>query len=118
VGEYFGIRTLNRATAITIGNDIYFRSTEVYNPDSPGGIGDIAHEIRHVEQQQRPDYSFAKYVAEYTELRRLGFDDDTAYRNTTYEKEAFKTEELVQKDLENLQKQLDTDNSPCPPRSP
>jgi RHS repeat-associated protein len=116
--NYFGIRALNGATAITIGNDIYFRSTEVYNPDTATGIGDIAHEIRHVEQQRRPNYSYANYVAEYAELRRLGFDDNTAYRNTTDEKEAFKTGALVQKDLENLQKQLNTDNSPCPPRSP
>lgn len=116
--DYFGVQTLNGASAITIGNDVYFRSKNNYNPDSPKGIGDIAHEVTHVAQQHRPNYSYTKYVDEYLSLRKAGFDDRTAYENTFDEKEAFKTGALVEKDLRNLQRQLNTDNSPCPPRRP
>ncbi len=36
--------------ATTIGNTIYFRQLEQFDPHSPAGLALLAHEIRHVEQ--------------------------------------------------------------------
>lgn len=42
-----------RAEAFTVGNDIYFASGR-YQPDTPGGLNLLAHELTHVVQQGAP----------------------------------------------------------------
>ena len=42
-----------RAEAFTVGNDIYFASGR-YQPDTPGGLNLLAHELTHVVQQDAP----------------------------------------------------------------
>lgn len=42
-----------RAEAFTVGNDIYFASGR-YQPETPGGLNLLAHELTHVVQQDAP----------------------------------------------------------------
>lgn len=42
-----------RADAVTVGKDIYFRSG-AFAPQSPAGLGLIAHELTHVAESDRP----------------------------------------------------------------
>jgi YD repeat-containing protein len=115
--DAIGIQTLNGADALTVGNTIYFRSKEVYNPDSIAGIALIGHELRHVEQSQHGKFGDVQYVHEYLELRKMGLSDYDAYRSISSEREAFKTQDIIKNDLEHLKKQLGGDAfwSPCPP---
>ena len=115
--DVVGIQALNGAAAITIGNTIIFRSRQDYNPDSIGGIALIGHEVTHAGQSQSGRFGDVQYVREYLELRRAGFSDSAAYRNITAEREAFRTQGIIRKDLENLKKQIGGDAfwPPCPP---
>lgn len=112
-----GIQVLNGATAITVGNFITFRSRSDYNPDSIQGMGDIGHEITHVGQEQAGRFGDFQYIREYLNNRSLGMSDYQAYRNISTEREAFKMQDTIKKDLENLKTQLGGDAfwSPCPP---
>jgi Domain of unknown function (DUF4157) len=111
---------LEKAGAITIGDDIYFRDVEHYNPDSIRGIGDLGHEVEHNKQYHRLGgfKFFVRYNAEYVELRRAGLDDDSAYRAISFEQEAENKRKLIERDLENLRMQLGGDRfwAPYPPR--
>lgn len=53
--------------AITLGDTIYFRSLDYYNPHSASGLALLAHELKHVEQyKQRGLFKFyAAYVWDY-----------------------------------------------------
>jgi Domain of unknown function (DUF4157) len=42
-----------RADAVTVGREIYFRS-RAFAPQSPAGLGLIAHELTHVAESERP----------------------------------------------------------------
>jgi hypothetical protein len=42
-----------RADAVTIGPEMYFRA-HTYSPDDPAGLGLIAHEVTHVAEWTRP----------------------------------------------------------------
>jgi RHS repeat-associated protein len=112
-----GIQVLNGATAITVGSVITFRSRSDYNPDSIQGIALIGHETTHVGQEQAGRFGDFQYVREYLNNRALGMSDYQAYRNISTEREAFKMQGVIQKDLENLKKQLGGDAfwAPCPP---
>jgi hypothetical protein len=67
--------------AYTEGNRIYFQKGE-YDPNSVKGLSDIGHELTHSQQYaQLGSAEFqSRYLAEYTALRALGLDHDTAYR--------------------------------------
>jgi hypothetical protein len=41
------------ARAVTVGKDIYFRS-DAFVPDTPAGLGLLAHELTHVAESERP----------------------------------------------------------------
>ena len=116
-----GIQVLNGATAITVGNVITFRSRSDYNPDSLNpinGIALIGHEITHVGQEQAGRFGDFQYVREYLNNRAAGMSDYQAYRNISTEREAFKMQGIIQKDLENLKRQLGGNVSwgfPCQP---
>jgi hypothetical protein len=113
VFDYVGVETLRDARAIVIGNDIYFRSKDFYNPDSISGIAEIGHEVTHVAQKLSP----TQYIGGYLKLRQEGLNDHDAYRFNPPESEAFKKQELIERDLTNLRNQLGEDVfwSPCPP---
>jgi hypothetical protein len=110
-----GIQVLNGATAITVGNVITFRSRSDYNPDT--GLAVIGHEITHVGQEQAGRFGDFQYIREYLNNRAGGMSDYQAYRNISTEREAFKMEGTIQKDLDNLKRQLGGDAfwAPCPP---
>ena len=77
--------------AITLGRSVYFR---------PGTRIDarlVAHELVHIEQQQREGLfrHAARYLREYARLRRR-LDAMAAYRAISYEEEArLRAEEIV-----------------------
>ena len=115
-----GIQVLNGATAITVGNVITFRSRADYNPDSlntQNGSALIGHEITHVGQEQAGRFGGLQYIREYLNNRALGMSDYQAYRNISTEREAFKMQDTIKKDLENLKRQIGGDAfwAPCPP---
>ncbi|MBS1252609.1 MAG: hypothetical protein MAG451_01650 [Anaerolineales bacterium] len=72
-------------TATTIGDTIYFRKPEGFDPHSPAGLALLAHEIRHVEQyrEQGGIIGFAlNYVREY---RHGGYGIDISFEAEAYE---------------------------------
>jgi hypothetical protein len=52
-----------RADAVTIGKEIYFRS-EKFAPQSPAGLGLIAHELTHVAESNRPGVSLRRATSD------------------------------------------------------
>jgi hypothetical protein len=48
--SFFSRQTIG---AITLGNTVYFRLEDQYNPHTPSGLAFLAHEIKHVEQYER-----------------------------------------------------------------
>lgn len=48
-----------RADAVTVGRDIYFRSGS-FDPRSSPGLGLLAHELTHVAEGERPDAGLAR----------------------------------------------------------
>jgi hypothetical protein len=51
------------ADAVTVGKDIYFRSA-AYAPQSPSGLGLIAHELTHVAESNRPGAGWRRATQE------------------------------------------------------
>ena len=100
--------------AYTEENRIYFKKGE-YNPHSVQGLSDIGHEITHKVQYDRlGSVKFqSQYLSEYAELRNLGLDHDTAYRNISFEREAYKRGEIIKNDLDNLMRDFGG-RDPCP----
>ena len=120
VGDLVGLQIQSGATAITLGNVITFRSRNDYNPDSlnpENGIALIGHEITHVAQEQAGRMSYIQSGREYLANRARGMSDYQAYANTSVEREAFKKQAIIQRDLENLKRQVGGDAfwAPCPP---
>jgi hypothetical protein len=103
--------TRDNVAAITRGNNIYFAPGK-YNPHSRGGIGLIGHEATH--SQQYADYGdlgfLLKYGSDYLKNRLKGMDDEAAYENIPFEKEARAKEQQIRDDL----KQKYGDSDPCP----
>ena len=93
---------------------IYFKKGR-YDPHSVAGLSDIGHEVTHSEQYAKlGTRNFqAQYLGQYLELRRLGFDHETAYENITFEVEARKRAEIIRKDLTNLMRDFGG-RDPCP----
>ncbi len=72
-------------TATTIGDTIYFRKPEGFDPHSLAGLSLLAHEVRHVEQyrEQGGLVPFAlNYVLEYL---RMGYGSDISFEAEAYE---------------------------------
>lgn len=103
--------TRDNIAAITRGNDIYF-GPKRYDPYSSAGIGLIGHETAHVGQYaEYGDLGFLlKYGSDYLKNRLQGMDDEQAYRNIPFEREASAREEQIRDDL--LKKY--GDQAPCP----
>jgi hypothetical protein len=83
-------------TATTIGDTIYFRAPERFDPHSPAGLALIAHELRHVEQyrEQGGILRFAiLYVLEYVLEGGYGM-------NISFEANAFEVSRIVRGHLE------------------
>ena len=78
---------LLRVEAITIYPTIYFRMTEPSDDL-------VVHEMVHIEQQKRDGlFKFVvRYFKEYLLGLKNGLSDYDAYRNISYEKEAFKAQ--------------------------
>ena len=51
------------ADAVTVGKDIYFRSGK-FAPQSPAGLGLIAHELTHVAEHERPGAGWRRATAD------------------------------------------------------
>lgn len=82
-------------TATTIGDTIYFRKPEEFDPHSPAGLALLAHEIRHVEQYQEHGglVGFAiDYVRQYLQG---GYGE-----GISFEAEAYELQGIVYKHLE------------------
>ena len=105
--------TRDNIAAITRGKDIYFGPAQ-YDPhsNSSTGIGLIGHENAHVQQYANyGDLGFVlKYGSDYLKNRLQGMDDQQAYWNIPFEREARSKEEQIREDL--LKKYGDKD--PCP----
>ncbi len=72
-------------TATTIGDTIYFRRPEGFDPHSPSGLALLAHEIRHVEQYREHGgvVGFAiDYVRQYLQS---GYGEDISFEAEAYE---------------------------------
>ncbi len=100
--------------AYTEGNRIYFKKGE-YDPHTARGLADIGHEITHSEQYAKLGaLTFQKrYLQEYFELRKLGFDHQSAYENISFEVQARKRADIIRKDLNNLMRDFGG-RDPCP----
>lgn len=55
------------AGAVTIGNDIYYRSVSDYNPSTVEGLAELGHELTHIQQYNALGYDVfvTKYIGEY-----------------------------------------------------
>jgi|GEM_PF-1008702 len=71
--------------AITLGNTIYIRLLEMYDPHTPVGLALLAHEIKHVEQYEREGLVsfFAKYVQSYA--GKGGYSSAVNFETEAYE---------------------------------
>jgi RHS repeat-associated protein len=100
--------------AYTEGNRIYFKKGR-YDPHSVQGLSDIGHEVTHSEQYAKlGTINFqAQYLGQYLELRRLGFAHETAYQNISFEIEARKRADIINRDLTNLMRDFGG-RDPCP----
>jgi len=100
--------------AYTAGNFIYFKKG-AYDPNSTAGLSLIGHELTHSRQSARLGaIRFSKrYLEEYAELRKLGYDHNSAYKNISFEVEANKMQDLIQKDLTNWMRDFGG-RDPCP----
>lgn len=81
-------------TATTIGDTIYFRQPEGFDPHAPAGLALLAHEVRHVEQYREHGgiIGFAlDYIRQY---RAAGYGTDISF-----EKEAYEIGSIVQTHL-------------------
>jgi len=82
-------------TAITIGNTIYFRRPERFDPHSPAGLALLAHELSHVEQCWASG-GVVRFAIEYIlEYLRGGYGT-----NIAFEAEAYKVGSAVLDHLE------------------
>ena len=91
-----------RRKAITFGDDIYFRDVGAFDPNTARGLGAIGHEITHSAQYEAMggilNFTSA-YVAEYNYLRGLGYDQEKAYRNISFEVIAYARQDAITKTL-------------------
>jgi RHS repeat-associated protein len=78
-------------TAIAWDYTIYFPNADDYRPKKIAGMALIAHELQHVLQQDEVGkYSFlAGYLSQFSANKLAGQDDDQAYHNIDYEKDAY-----------------------------
>lgn len=71
--------------ATAIGDVIYFRLAEYFDPHTPTGISLIAHELRHVEQCRQLG-GLAPYAIQYTwEYLRKGYGTALWFEAEAYE---------------------------------
>jgi RHS repeat-associated protein len=96
------------------GNRIFFKKGR-YDPHSVQGLSDIGHELTHNQQYaQLGELNFqSQYLGEYAMFRRIGLDHESAYRNISFEREARKKQEIINKDLSNLSRDFGG-RDPCP----
>ncbi|MFQ5859443.1 MAG: DUF4157 domain-containing protein [Anaerolineae bacterium] len=87
--------TGTRITATTIGDTIYFRRPERFDPHSPAGLALLAHELRHVEQYRAWGGVVPFSVAYVWEYLREGYGT-----NIFFEAEAHEVAGTVQAHLE------------------
>lgn len=91
-----------RRTAITFGNDIYFRDKAAYDTKTAKGLARIGHEVTHSTQYEAlgGEVNFLKeYVREYNYLRSIGYDAQSAYRNISFEVIAYARENAIARTL-------------------
>lgn len=98
------------AGAMTVDNDIYYRSASDYNPTTVDGLAAVGHELMHVMQQRIMGVGAftTKYVGEYLANRAKGMSPQKAYENISFEKAAYKVQELLR---ERIRQQFGDD--PC-----
>ncbi len=70
--------------AITLGNTIYIRMEEAYNPHTAIGLALLAHELKHVQQYERNGVLrfFVRYISSYGSHGGYG-------RSVDFENEAY-----------------------------
>jgi hypothetical protein len=100
VDVQMGIPKYVRGTpdAYTSGNTIYF-SDGYYNPGTSAGIALIGHETTHVQQYATVPFFRTRYLGQYARNRAKGMSDYDAYRNISFESDAFAKEAQIAADL-------------------
>jgi hypothetical protein len=93
-------------SAITLGKTIYYRKSDRFDPHTPRGLALLAHEAKHVEQQERDGIVWF-HIIYLLDYRRFGYG-----RQIRYEKEAYALQDKV---IEHLVKEFaaNTGNAPC-----
>jgi hypothetical protein len=83
-----------RIAAITLGQTIYFRELDQFDPHSIEGLALLAHEIKHVEQYRKKGFIrfYAKYIWDY--IIRRGYGEQL-----TFEAEASELQRQVRAHL-------------------
>jgi hypothetical protein len=93
-------------SAITLGHTIYYRKLDRFDPHTSRGLALLAHEAKHVEQQERDGIVWFHliYLLDY---RRFGYG-----RKIRYEKEAYALQDKV---MAHLVKELaaNAGSAPC-----
>ncbi len=90
------ILLLNRATAITFGEKIFF-ARGMLDDSTITGITLIVHELTHVRQYQEIGFLkfLYRYLRDYLQSRIKGKDHNSAYYNVGFEQEAFDYEREI-----------------------
>lgn len=77
--------TRTEIAAITIGNTIYFRQPDQFDPHSPSGLALLAHEIRHIEQY-RARGGVVRFSIDYVvQYLRGGYGTDISFEAEAYD---------------------------------
>jgi RHS repeat-associated protein len=88
---------IGKPAGFTVGNTVYVDPAQ-YNESTASGLGLIGHELQHVQQFQSnggiPGFG-AKYIGEYLGKRLEGKNHRDAYRDISYEREAFTTQREI-----------------------
>jgi hypothetical protein len=76
-------------SAITLGHTIYYRKLDRFDPHTARGLALLAHEAKHVEQQERDGvvWFHINYLLDY---RRYGYG-----KKIRYEKEAYALQDKI-----------------------
>lgn len=72
-------------SATTLGETIYFRQPERFDPTSPAGLALLAHEIRHVEQYRDRGGVVRFALAYISEYMRGGYGTGISFEADAYQ---------------------------------